>query len=259
MEVWALGGATAAALITGALLARQGGYARPELGLAAGPWMVAGAFAHVLGETPGYPEVLAPLVGPLAVYPATATAAGLVWFPFRERALRRETVPSGARLAAGGLGAATALGGVLLVGLADVTVRGTLILGAVPVVAAVVAVLLGLAHHEVDPVGIGRTRGLGMLVIFGHGVAALSWALLLRNGQPVGGPAGGSIATAADTLPGGPPAVVVATLAGALVAVSLLGRLTRRNEALGLVVGTAVAAVGLGPGTEALLRAAELI
>lgn len=259
MDPWVLGGLTATAVVTLALLARQGGYARPELGLAAGPWMVTGAFAHVLAGTPGYPDLLQPLFGMLAVYPATATAAGLVWFPFREVAVRQETVPSGTRLASGGIGAATALGGVLLVGPADVTVRGTLLLGAVPVVAAVVAILLGLAHHEVDSVGIGRTRGLGILVLFGHGVAALSWALLLRNGQSVGGPAGETITTAADALPGGPPTVVLATLAASLVAVSLLGRLTRRNEALGVLVGTALAAVGLGPGTEALLRAAELI
>lgn len=259
MDAWVLGGATVAAVVTLALLARQGGSAPPELGLAAAPWMVAGAFAHVLAGTAGYPELLQPLLGTLAVYPATATAAGLVWFPFREAAARQGAVPSGTRLAAGGIGAASALGAVLLVGHATVTVRGTVILGAVPVVAGVVAILLGLAHHEVDPVGIGRTRGLGMLVVFGHAVAALSWGLLVRDGRPVGGPAGDAIDLAGGVVDVGPPAIVLGTLALALVALSLVGRLTRRDETVGTAVATLVAAVGLGPGAEALLRAAELM
>lgn len=259
MDPAVFGGLTVAAVGTVALLWWQGGSARPELGLALAPWMVAGAFAHVLAGTPGYPVLLQPMFGALAVYPATLTAAGLVWFPFREVAIRRGSVPAGTRLAAGGLGAATALGGVLLVGHASVTVRGTLVLGAIPLVAGILAVLLGLAHHEVDPVGIGRTRGLGMLVVFAHGVAALSWAWLLRDGRAVGGPAGRAIDLAAGAAGVGPPTVVVVTLALALLAVSVLGRITRRHEPAGTVLATLVAAVGLGPGTEALLRAAELI
>lgn len=254
-----LAGLGAAAVVTLAALARQDRTVRPEHGLAAAPWMVAGALAHVLAGTSGYPDALRPLFGAGAVYLATAVAAALLWFPFREAAVRRGSMPDGTRLAAGGAGAATALVTVLLIAHADVTVRSAVFLIGMPVVAGVVAVVLGLAHHEVDPVGVGRTRGLGMLVLFGAGVSAGAWALLLRDDRGIGGPAGEALAMAPGSVPVGPVPVAAATLAVGLVALSVLGRLTERNEPVGSLAATAVAAVLVGPGVEALLRATVLM
>lgn len=254
-----LAGLALAGVLTLGLLARQDRHVDPEIGLAAAPWMVAGAFAHVLARTPDYPAVLHPLFGPLAVYATTATAAGLLWFPFRQVAVRRGAVPDGTRLAAGGIGAATALGAVLVAGHVTVTVRGALFLAGIPVAAGVLAVGLGLAHHEVDAVGVGRTRALGLLVVFGHGLAALAWAKLLADGQPVGGPAGEAIALTRQAVTVGPAVVIAGTLVVALLAVSLLGRVVDRNEPAGQLLAALVAAVGLGPGVEALLRATVLM
>lgn len=254
-----LAGVALLGALTLGLLARQHRDLQPEIGLAAAPWMVAGALAHALAGTTNYPAALHPLFGPLGVYVTTATTAGLLWFPFRELSVRQGSVPDGSRLASGGIGAAVALGAVLVTVLPAVTVRSALLLAAVPLVAGALAVGLGFAHHEVDPVGIGRTRALGLLVLFGHGVGGLAWALLLTDGRSVGGPAGEAISLAGDRLPVEPLVVVGVTLLVALVAVSVLGRVIKRDETVGTALGVLVAAIGLGPGVEALLRATVLM
>lgn len=217
------------------------------------PWMVAGAWLHVLRVVGGAPDALDPLLGTPSVYVSTAILAGAVWLAADAAALPVPPVLGGA--------------GVLLAGFALVGNVSTA-LGADglslfwPGVAAVGGIALGLVgwvalrryRPEVAVAGVG-----GALALVAHSLDGVSTAvgidvLHATERTPLSRyiiEFGAALPTA-DLL-GSTWLFVVVKVALACFLVWLLADYVREEPETGRLLFVLVAAVGLGPGAHNLL------
>lgn len=222
--------------------------------LAAAPWMVVGALMEALAATGAYGFALA-LFDPPQVHLAALVLGGLVWAPLVQGAVVRERLAAAPRhLAAAGGGAVLVLAGVLF-WRAPPTAAGAFWLVVAPVVAVLLAAvayfLLGLA----DATPLVYTRLAGLLAVFAHALDGVATAVAIDVfGRAPRGVAA-FVADASGTLPvdGVGPLVLPLRVAGALLAVLVLGHYARGTETRAYLALGVLAALGLGPGAATLL------
>ncbi|GAB7095803.1 DUF63 family protein [Halolamina litorea] len=224
-----------------------------RLVLALVPWMLAGAWLHVLHVVGAVPAVVDPLLGTPAAYVTTAVLAGAVWLAVAATGLPTERTFAGA-------GAVVAAGS-LAVGLSWGRSEGVFA-PAWPAVAAVLGVLLGLAVWA----GVRRqypevadTGAAGVLAITAHSVDAVSTAVGIDLlGATERTPLSRAIIEIGAALPtaefvGATWLFVVVKLALGAGITWLLAESVRASPREGRLLLAFVAAVGLGPGAHNLL------
>lgn len=220
---------------------------------ATAPWMLAGAWLHVLHVVGGAPAALDPLLGTPSVYLSTAVLAGAVWV------VADATEPSTPAVlgVAGAVLAALVLAGNLRRGLET----GGLALFW-PAVAAVAGVALGLvawvALRRYDP-AVTVTGAGGVLALVAHSLDGVSTAVgidLLNATERT--PLSRYIIEFGAALPtaefiGSTWLFVLVKVALACFLVWLLADYVRDDPEEGRMLFVIVAAVGLGPGAHNLV------
>jgi len=224
-----------------------------RLVLALVPWMLAGAWLHVLHVVGAAPAAVDPLLGTPAAYVTTAVLAGAVWLAVDSADL--STPPAFAVAGAGFAALALAIG--LRWGLEE----GSIGL-AWPAVAAVLGVALGLgvwaAVRRSYPT-IADAGAAGGLAIVAHSVDAISTAIGIDVlGASERTPLSRLIIEIGAALPtaeyvGATWLFVVVKLALGAGLVALLAETVREVPRQGRLLLAFVAAVGLGPGAHNLL------
>lgn len=241
----------AGAALVGWRLWRDRSAVTPEVVLGLVPWMLVGATVHVLYQLRLVPPVLAPLLGSPTVYVSTAVVAGAVWLAVRRA--DASVLP-----ALGGVGTA-----LFLVAAVAVLALGGPSRVLLPAAALVVGLSLGagawLVLDRVRPAAAATTGRVGLLVVLGHAVDAVSTAVgvdLLGFGERT--PASRAIMDLAAALPtaevlGVGWLFVVVKLVVAGVVVVLFAEYVREDPSPGFALLGLIAAVGLGPGVHNLL------
>lgn len=224
-----------------------------RLVLALVPWMLAGAWLHVLHVVGAAPNLVDPLLGTPAAYLTTAILAGVVWLAVdaRDGATERP-------FAAVGTGVAAL---VLAVGIQWGISEGTFS-PAWPAVAAVLGVVLGLAvwvgTRRVYP-GITDAGAAGALAVTTHSLDGISTAIGIDVlGATERTPLSRAIIEFGATLPtadllGSAWLFVLVKLALGVGITALLAESVREVPRQGRLLLAFVAAVGLGPGAHNLL------
>ena len=220
----------------------------PRHTLAAIPWIVTGAAAHVLFVVDWVPELGRPLLGTPAVYVSVGLLAGAVWLAALGRA---NDVPRTLTLT--GAGTATlATAGVVSYGLTAGRLAPTL-----PVVGLLVGATLGvltarlLASLREDVATAGQAA---TLAVAAHGIDGVTTAVgvdLLGFGERT--PLSAAVLDFAAALPtaellGAGWLFVLVKLAVSAVAVAAIAPAARETPTEGYALLALVAAVGLGPG-----------
>lgn len=224
-----------------------------RLVLALVPWMLAGAWLHVLYVVGAAPDFVDPLLGTPSAYLSTAVLAGAVWLGIDTADVRTETA-----FAVAGAGfAALALAVGLRSGLADGTFAP-----AWPVVAAALGVVLGLAvwfgARRAYP-GVADAGAAGALAVVAHSVDGVSTAIGIDVlGAAERTPLSRAIIEFGATLPtadllGSAWLFVLVKLALGAGITALLAESVREAPRQGRLLLVFVAAVGLGPGAHNLL------
>lgn len=241
----------AASLAIGAGFARRRPPVTDRHALAAVPWIVAGAAAHVLFVIRATPAVVRPLFGTPSVYVTVGLLAGAVWLAGVDR-----TDDTARLLATAGL--VPAVGTVVWVltsGLAAGRFAPTVPAVGVTVGAALgvgVARLLGVA--DVLPELPERSARVVALAVAAHGIDGVTTAVgvdLLGFGERT--PLSAAVLEFAATLPtaealGAGWLFVLVKLGVASLAVVAIAPTVRDAPSEGYGLLTLVAAVGLGPG-----------
>lgn len=242
----------AAGVAVGAGFARRRPAVTDGHALAAVPWIVAGAAAHVLYVVDAVPAVVRPLFGTPAVYVTVALLAGGVWLAALDRtdSVARLLTVAGVALAAGFVAWVAAYGletGEIapllpVAGLAGGTVAGV-------VVARLLATVVELPTDA--PGKPSRVVGLALVA---HGIDGVTTAVgvdLLGFGERT--PLSAAVLDAAAALPtaeviGTGWLFVVVKLVVAAAAVAAIAPTVRDAPSEGYGLLTLIAAVGLGPG-----------
>jgi len=223
-----------------------------RLVLALVPWMLAGAWLHVLDVVGAAPDAVAPLLGTPAAYVTTAVLAGAVW-------LAVEADDGNERpFAAAGAGLALI---ALVVGFRWGFAEGTI--GVVwPAIAAVLGVAVGIGVwvglRRVAP-SIGDAGVAGALAIVAHSLDGVSTAIGIDVlGATERTPLSRMVIEFGATLPtadllGSAWLFVLVKLALGAGVTALLAESVRDAPREGRLLLTFVAAVGLGPGAHNLL------
>lgn len=217
------------------------------------PWMLLGAWLHVLHVVGAAPALVDPLLGTPAAYLSTATLAGAVWLA--ADAMERET--ASVLLA---VGVATALG-ALATGLAWATTAGTLApfwpgVAAVTGVGLGAAIWLGLRRFRPD---VRVTGAAGALAVVAHSVDGISTAVGIDIlGATERTPLSRAIIEFGGALPtaefvGAAWLFVVVKAALACFVVAVMADYVREDPEEGRLLLALVASVGLGPGAHNLL------
>lgn len=242
----------AAGVVTWTLRERRPAVTEPVV-LALVPWMLAGAWLHVLFVVGAAPALIRPLLGTPAVYVSVAVLVGAVWL--LADAGDRKTAETLAAI--GVVAAAIPLLAALGVGLA----RGVLT-PFWPSVALVVGLVVGWAWWRGlrgwQP-GIDVTGRVGLVAVLGHAIDGVSTAVgvdVLGFGERT--PLSRLVIEAGQALPtadlvGAGWLFVLVKLVVAGAVVWLLADLVREDPAEGRLLLLLVAAVGLGPGAHNLL------
>ncbi|MFB6220305.1 MAG: DUF63 family protein [Halolamina sp.] len=217
------------------------------------PWMLAGAWLHVLHVVGAAPAVIDPLLGTPGAYLSTAVVAGAAWLA--ADVLERETAPV---LLAAGVAVAVV---VLAVGVAWATTSGTFA-PFWPAVAAVLGVALGAAVWRgllwLRP-EVRVTETAGVLAVVAHSLDGVSTAVGIDVlGATERTPLSRAIIEVGAALPtaevlGAAWLFVVVKAALACFVVTLLVEYVEADPAEGRLLLALVAAVGLGPGAHNLL------
>jgi len=224
-----------------------------RLVLALVPWMLAGAWLHVLHVVGAAPGVIDPLLGTPAAYLTTAILAGAVWLGVDAGAVATERAFAAAGAAVAAL--------VLAVGIQWGLDEGTFA-PAWPVVAAVlgvavgIAVWLGLRRAYPDVADAG---GAGALAVVAHSLDGISTAIGIDVlGATERTPLSRTVIEFGATLPtadllGSAWLFVLVKLALGAGITALLAESVRAVPRQGRLLLAFVAAVGLGPGAHNLL------
>jgi len=217
------------------------------------PWMVAGAWLHVLHVVGAAPALVDPLLGTPAAYLSTAALAGAVWLA--ADALDRETAP--VLFAVGALVALAALA----IAVVWATTSGDLS-PRWPALAAVLGVALGAAVwtglRRTWP-AVGVTGVAGALAVVAHSVDGVSTAVGIDVlGATERTPLSRAIIEFGATLPtaeflGAAWLFVVVKAALSCFVVVVMTDYVREDPREGRLLLALVAAVGLGPGAHNLL------
>lgn len=217
------------------------------------PWMLVGAWLHVLHVVGAAPMLVDPLLGTPAAYLSTAVLAGAVWLA--ADTLDRETAPV---LLAAGVAVAVVL---LAVGIEWATTAGSF----APFWPAVAAVL-GVALGAVVWAGLTRFRPAvevtgtaGALAVFAHSIDGVSTAVGIDVlGAHERTPLSRAIIEFGAALPtaevlGAAWLFVVVKAALACLVVVAMVEYVEEDPAEGRLLLAVIAAVGLGPGAHNLL------
>jgi uncharacterized membrane protein len=217
------------------------------------PWMLAGAWLHVLHVVGGAPGVLDPLLGTPSVYVSTAILAGGIWVGADAADLPVPTVLAGSGVL---------LAGFTLAGSALWALENGSLSVFWPAVAAVIGVGLGLlgwvALQRVEPAVAVASTG-GALALVAHSVDAISTAVGIDIlGAAERTPLSRYIIELGAALPtadliGTTWLFVVVKVALASFLVWILADYVREDPRDGRLLLVLVAAVGLGPGAHNLL------
>lgn len=217
------------------------------------PWMLVGAWLHVLHVVGAAPALIDPLLGTPAAYLSTATLAGAIWLA--ADALDRETAP--VLFAVGVVIALVAL----ITGIAWATTAGSLA-PFWPAVAAVLGVGLGAVVwaglRHVRP-GVQVTGAAGALAVVAHSVDGVSTAIGIDVlGATERTPLSRAIIEFGAALPtaefvGAAWLFVVVKAALACFVVAVMVDYVREDPREGRLLLALIAAVGLGPGAHNLL------
>lgn len=217
------------------------------------PWMLAGAWLHVLNVVGAAPAPIDPLLGTPAAYLSTAALAGAVWLAADW--LDRETAP-----VLFGAGILVALA-ALATGAVWATEVGNLS-PLWPAVAAVLGVALGAAVwaglRRARP-DVGVTGIAGALVVVAHSLDGVSTAIGIDIlGATERTPLSRAIIEFGAALPtaeliGAAWLFVVVKAALACFVVVMMADYVREDPREGRLLLALVAAVGLGPGAHNLL------
>lgn len=221
--------------------------------VALAPWMLAGAWLHVLHVVGGSPAALDPLLGTPSVYLSTAVLAGAFWLGADAADLPIASVLAGVGVVLAGLGlAANVLWGLE---------RGSLAVFW-PAVAAVLGVGLGVAGwlilHRVHP-GVAVAGVGGVLAFVAHTLDGISTAVGIDVlGATERTPLSRLIIDLGAALPtadfiGTVWLFVLVKLSLAALLVWILADYVREDPRGGRLLLVLVAAVGLGPGAHNLV------
>ncbi|NHX37350.1 MULTISPECIES: DUF63 family protein [Halolamina] len=224
-----------------------------RLVLALVPWMLAGAWLHVLHVVGAAPDWIDPLLGTPAAYLTTAILAGAVWLAVDARDVATERA-----FAAAGTGVAAL---VLAVGIQWGVAEGTFS-PAWPAVAAVLGVVVGIAVwrglRRAYP-GVGDAGAAGALAVTAHSLDGISTAIGIDVlGATERTPLSRTIIEFGATLPtadllGSAWLFVLVKLALGAGITALLAESVREVPRQGRLLLVFVAAVGLGPAAHNLL------
>ncbi|MEF8802535.1 MAG: DUF63 family protein [Halolamina sp.] len=217
------------------------------------PWMLVGAWLHVLHVVGAAPALIDPLLGTPAAYLSTAALTGAIWLVADTS--NRETAPV---LLAVGVAAALV---VLATGVAWATTAGNLS-PFWPAVAAVVGAGLGatvwVTLRRVRP-EVRVTGAAGALAVVAHSVDGVSTAIGIDIlGATERTPLSRAIIEFGGALPtaefvGAAWLFVVVKAALACFVVAVMVEYVREDPREGRLLLALVAAVGLGPGAHNLL------
>jgi uncharacterized membrane protein len=224
-----------------------------RLVLALVPWMLAGAWLHVLQVVGAAPDLVDPLLGTPAAYLTTAILAGAVWLAVDSLGIDTE-----GGFAAGGTVLALV---ALTVGLRWGFSEGVFA-PVWPAVAAVLGVVLGLGvwvgSRRLYP-GIADAGAAGALAVTAHSLDGISTAIGIDVlGATERTPLSRAIIEFGATLPtadllGSAWLFVLVKLALGAGVTALLAESVREAPRQGRLLLAFVAAVGLGPGAHNLL------
>lgn len=224
------------------------------------PWMAIGSILFLFDGLGAYPDVVAPLFGPVTVYVTTAVVTGLVWILMTFVASVRKTFDIYYGLGVFGGGIALLL--VIFLFLAGVSSNAFNPL--YPVVGSVVAALvaaLAWVALSLTYTGVARYTGrTGAFVVFAHALDGVSTALgydLLGAGERT--PLSRLILEFSADLPtaqylGAGWLFVVVKVLLALVIVAAFREYLEEAPGRARLVLAFVAAVGFGPGVYNLLQ-----
>jgi uncharacterized membrane protein len=221
------------------------------------PWMVAGAALRVLQELAFLPSVVAPLFGTPAVYLSLFVIAGGCWSALlRFRAGDDEIARS---LGEAGLALAlAAMAAIIWLGWRDQTLLIVWPTIGVAIAAALTAVVAA-AYRSGYPEAAAATGPVGVVVIFGHTLDAISTAIGIDVlGATEKSPLPRAILQFSEALPtatfiGSGWLFVLVKLAIAVVIVHVAADIVDERPSEGYLMLGLVAAVGFGPGVHNLL------
>lgn len=239
-------------LVVAALLVRARPRLTQQIVLSLAPWMVAGSALHALFQLELAPPVVDPLLGTPSVYLTTFVAAGVIWLLALAGAADR--IP-------GILGSVGAL--VFLLATIPVLAGGGVLRPWLSVLSVAAAAILAIACWftlaRFFPGTTATTGGVGLLVLFAHGLDGVSTAVgadLLSFEERT--PLSAAILELAGSLPtadlvGVGWLFILVKLGLATVIVHLFADYVREDPEGAYLLLALVIAVGLGPGAQNVL------